>query len=153
MMTEHPARAAARRLMEIEERRGENAKEQWLALFADDALIEDPIGPSPVDPEGKGHRGKEAISAFWDLFIEPVQLKFAIQRSYAAGNEVANVGTITATVEGRTVATVEGVYTYKVNAAGKIVAFRAYWEFDRMAASPEGLAMLEEMGRPGAKPR
>ena len=37
-------------------------KEAWLANFADDAIVEDPIGPSHFDPEGKGHRGKEAIA-------------------------------------------------------------------------------------------
>ena len=64
------------RSMEIVQRKGENAKETWLALFADDAVIEDPIGPSPLDPEGRGHRGKEAIAAFWDLAIATVKLRF-----------------------------------------------------------------------------
>lgn len=135
MTTEHPARAASRRSMETVQRKGENAKEQWLALFADDAIIEDPIGPSPLDPQGKGHRGKGAISAFWDLTIANVQLRFDIHSSYAAGNEVANVGTITSTLADGTTITVEGVFTYRVDAAGKIVALRAYWEFDKMVVS------------------
>jgi hypothetical protein len=29
----------------------------------------------------------------------------------------------------------EGVFTYRVNAEGKIVALRAYWELDKAAAS------------------
>lgn len=145
-MGEHPARAAAQRCMDLETRKGEGAKQAWLALFDDDALIEDPVGPSPLDPEGKGYRGKEAIAAFWDAFIEPVCLEFAVRASYAAGDEVANVGTITARVDGRVVATVEGVFTYRVNAAGKIVAFRTYWELDRLQASEEGLALLDKPG-------
>ena len=36
-------------------------RDAWLANFADDAIVEDPIGPSHFDPEGKGHRGKDAI--------------------------------------------------------------------------------------------
>ncbi len=151
MTAEHPARAAGRRAMELEESKGEHAKQQWLALFADDAIIEDPIGPSPVDPAGTGHRGKQAIDAFWDLFIAPHQLKFDIERSYAAGNEVAFVGAVTASMDGRTLARVEGVFTYTVNATGKIVAYRAYWEFERMTPTAEGRAMLEEMSRPGGK--
>lgn len=134
MTTEHPARAAARRSMEIVQRKGENAKETWLALFADDAVIEDPIGPSPLDPEGRGHRGKEAIAAFWDLAIATVKLRFDIRSSYAAGNEVANVGTITSTTAAGMTVAVEGVFTYRVDAAGKIVALRAYWEFDKLVA-------------------
>ena len=42
-------------------------KETSLAVFADDAIVEDPIGPSHFDPEGKGHRGKEAIAKFFDM--------------------------------------------------------------------------------------
>ena len=49
----------------------EKDKQAWVDNFADDALIEDPIGRSPLDPEGKGHRGKEAISRFWDNQIAP----------------------------------------------------------------------------------
>lgn len=132
---EHPARAASQRSMEIVQRKGEGAKEAWLALFADDAIIEDPVGSSPLDPEGKGHRGKTAIGAFWDATIESVELRFDIERSYAAGNEVANVGSIRTTMPDGTTAVAEGVFTYRVNDAGKIVALRAYWEFDKMMAS------------------
>ena len=28
-------------------------KDEWLALFAPDAVVEDPVGPSMLDPEGK----------------------------------------------------------------------------------------------------
>lgn len=135
MTVEHPARAASQRSMELVQRKGEGAKARWVALFADDAVIEDPIGKSPLDPEGKGHRGKEAIAAFWDMAIAPVELSFDIRASYAAGNEVANVGTIRSTLANGVTATVEGVFTYRVDEAGKIVALRAYWELDKMLAS------------------
>ena len=29
-------------------------KKNWLSLFADDAIVQDPIGVSPLDPEGEG---------------------------------------------------------------------------------------------------
>lgn len=32
-----------------------------------DAVVQDPIGPSPFDPAGDGHRGPEAMRAFWEL--------------------------------------------------------------------------------------
>ena len=52
-------------------------KEAWLALFADDAIIEDPVGPSHFDHDGKGHRGKEAIAKFFDMDrTEPVGVSF-----------------------------------------------------------------------------
>lgn len=109
-------------------------KEAWLALFADDAIVEDPIGPSHFDPDGKGHRGKEAIAAFFDMAIAPSQLEFNFEKTYQCGNEEANVGTIEIVAQGFRV-TAEGVFTYRVNDEGKIVALRAFWELDRAAAS------------------
>jgi ketosteroid isomerase-like protein len=109
-------------------------KEAWLALFADDAVVEDPIGPSHFDPEGKGHRGKAAIAAFFDMAIAPSQLEFNFVDTFQCGNEEANVGHIVIVAQGYRV-TAEGVFTYRVNDDGKIVALRAYWELDRATAS------------------
>lgn len=132
---DHPARLASQRSMEIVQKKGDNAKERWLALFADDAIIEDPIGRSPFDPDGQGHRGKAAIAAFWDMTIASVALKFEIEKSYACGHEVANVGTITSTLPDGKSIDVPGVFTYRVDDEGKIVALRAYWELDKMMAA------------------
>ena len=49
-------------------------------MFADDAIVEDPIGPSHFDPEGKGHRGKEAIAKFYDMAIAPSELHVQLRR-------------------------------------------------------------------------
>jgi len=129
---EHPARIASQRSMSCSERR---SKEEWLSLFADDAIVEDPVGPSPLDQEGKGHRGKEAISTFFDRNIAPSGRKFEIKDSFACGQEVANVGTIHLSLpdgsEGRT----DGVFLYKVNDEGKIVSLRAFWELNRTLAT------------------
>jgi ketosteroid isomerase-like protein len=125
----HPARRAARASMSAVEA-GDRAA--WLALFAPDAVVEDPIGPSMFDPTGGGHRGADAIAAFYDTVISSGRVHFAIRESYAGGNECANVGTITTTLPDGSRAIVEGVYTYRVDDAGKIIALRAYWEPDRM---------------------
>jgi ketosteroid isomerase-like protein len=111
-------------------------RDAWLDLFADDALVQDPIGPSPFDPEGKGHRGKEAIAAFYDTVIAPSEaIDFEIDQSYlcGGGDEVADVGIIRTTIAGGThQAVVHVVMTYRSNGAGKIAALRAYWEFDAL---------------------
>lgn len=129
----HPARDAARASMLAVEA-GDRAA--WLGLFAPDACVEDPIGPSMFDPEGAGHRGADAIAAFYDAVIASGRVEFAIRESYAGGDECANVGTITTTLPDGTRAIVDGVYTYRVDAAGRIVALRAYWEPDRMTLVP-----------------
>lgn len=106
----------------------------WLALFADDAVVQDPIGPSPLDPGGAGHRGAAAIAAFYDTVIATAErITFEIESSYLCGDEVADVGVIrTMLPGGRQVAVVRGVYTYRSNGGGKLAALRAFWEFDAL---------------------
>lgn len=129
----HPARDAGRRSFDAVSR---GAKEEWLALFAEDAVLEDPVGPGPFDASGKGHHGKEAIAAFWDAAIAMVErFEFVVRDSYACGDEVANVGTITSYLPGGMVIDADGVFTYRVNEAGQIVALRAFWEVERAAAT------------------
>lgn len=101
----------------------------FLANFAEDALVEDPVGPSPLDPSGRGHRGHEAIGAFWDAIIAPGSVRFAIDRAIVCGDEIANIGTIFNRMpDGREVGA-EGVFVYRVNGAGKLVSLKAYWDF------------------------
>jgi steroid delta-isomerase len=130
--TEHPAHAAGRRSREAVQARD---KQAWLEVFADDAIVEDPVGPSAFDPEGKGHRGRDAISAFRDKAIAPTdEIEFNFRDTFQCGNEEANVGNIVITMGGHQI-TAEGVFTYKVDDDGKLVALRAYWEVDRAAAT------------------
>jgi len=110
----------------------------WVALFAEDAVVEDPVGPSAFDPEAKGHRGRDAIRAFYDTVISMGRVSFAIRESYAAGNEVANVGTITTTFDGGAKAHVDGVFTYRIDDEGRIAALRAIWSMDEMRMEQPG---------------
>jgi len=109
-------------------------REGWLDMFAPDAVVQDPIGPSPFDPEGTGHRGREAIARFYDTVISPSErITFEIESSFLCGDEVADVGTIRTTLAGGThMAVVRGVYTYRSNGKGKLAALRAFWEFDAL---------------------
>lgn len=132
MADEHPARAASHRSMQAVKAKNKDA---WLALFADDAVVEDPVGVSPLDPEGRGHRGKAAIAAFWDANIGSNEIGFDIRESYAAGDECANVGTITTAMPNGMKAAVDGVFVYRVNVAGQLVSLRAFWEIEQMFAS------------------
>jgi len=127
--SEHPARRASQRSAATVAR---GAKEDWLALFAPDAVVEDPVGPSVFDPEGKGHRGHDGIGRFWDLAIAGVQeFHFTITDSFANGDSCANVGTISTTLEDGTRVDTEGVFVYRVDEDGLITSIRAHWELDR----------------------
>ena len=73
-------------------------REGWLGLFTDDALVADPIGPSPFDPEGKGHHGRDAISAFWDKAIAATdKIEFNFVDTFQCGDEEANVEALSRT--------------------------------------------------------
>ena len=128
---EHPARRAA--LLSREYVHTKN-REGWLGLYAEDAIIEDPIGVSIIDPEGQGHRGGAAREAFWDNFIAPTNISIDIKDSFAAGNEVANYAVLTMIIDlggGKSLEQkVHGVFTYEVNDEGKLLALRGYWETD-----------------------
>lgn len=129
----HPARDAALRSYDAVCRK---AKDEWLTLFAEDGWIEDPVGPSVFDQEGKGHHGPDGRSAFWDLTIANTErFVFEINDSFAAGNECANVGTIHVTMANGYQIDTDGVFVYRVNDEGKIVSLRAVWEFDRAMAT------------------
>ena len=132
MSDEHPAHEAGRRSREAVAARD---KEAWLAVFDDDGIVEDPIGPSPFDPEGNGQRGRAAISAFCDKAIAPTdKIEFVFRDTYQCGNEEANVLHILITT-GDYQVTAEGVFTYKATADGRMAALRAYWEIDQAAGS------------------
>jgi len=111
-------------------------KDAWLALFAPDGVIEDPVGPSMFDAEGKGHHGREGISAFWDLTIANVErFEFVIRDSHAAGAEGANAGTITKHLPGGYRVDTDGVFVYRVAEDGLITSMRAFWEVERAMAT------------------
>ena len=130
----HPARDAARRSMTAV---AEGRKDDWLALFDPDALVQDPVGPSMLDPEGTGHRGAEEITRFWDKNFGAIsQFRFRVKDSFANGLSCANVVTITMWLgDGGATMTVDMVAVYTVNEKGQITSLRAHWEPDRAMAT------------------
>lgn len=132
---DHPARRAARASMAAV---AAGRKDEWLRLFAPDALVEDPVGPSFLDPDG-GHRGHQGIGAFWDGFIASISgYHFEVADSFANGACCANVATITTTMGDGTAMTIDCVLIYTVDEAGLITSLRAHWEPDRAMATLAG---------------
>jgi ketosteroid isomerase-like protein len=115
------------------ERIAEKDRDGWLALFADDAVIEDPVGPSMFDKSGAGHRGKDAIANFYDTTISMSEkVTITIDHSIECGDEVARVGEISITLPGGQVGLVTCVNIYKVGADGKLVSLRSFWDQDSL---------------------
>ena len=57
-------------------------------------------------------------------------IEFLFDDSFACGSEVVFTGKIRSIIGGMVI-DAEGVFTYRVNPDGKIVALRAFWEVDR----------------------
>lgn len=112
-------------------------KETWLDLFAPDGSVEDPVGASGFDPEGKGHHGREGLSAFWDKAIAIVErFEFVVHDSHAAGSEVANVGTFTTYLPGGYRVDTDLVAVYRVDeSTAKVQSLRVFWETARSMAT------------------
>lgn len=111
-------------------------RDGWLALFADDAVVQDPVGPSIFDPGGGGHRGKEAITAFYDNVISTSEsVKFDMRQWAECGDECVFAGTIHITIPGGQQGSVDLVNLYKVTEDGKVASLRSFWEFDKLSFS------------------
>ena len=105
--------------------RGE--REAWLALFAENAVLHDPYGPSPFDPDGKGFHGRQAIAGFWDAVIAGNSITGRIRESYPAGDSCANLITTLTRRSGQPPLEVSSVTVYQASDLGEIVRFTAYW--------------------------
>src|SRR5690606_9633779 len=130
---DHPARRASQRSYTAV---AAGDLDQWLTVYAEDAVIEDPVGPSMFDPEGRGHHGHDGIRAFWDLTIATIErFSFHIRESHANGRTCANVGTITTRFADGTVVDTELVMVYEIHDDGRVASMRAYWEPERAMAT------------------
>ena len=93
--------------------------------------MQDPIGASPLDPSGEGHKGLEAIEAFYDNVIANGDLIFEIKESIPCGDECANFAHITNKINGAEIKT-KMIVIYRVNSDNKIVSLRAFWDYQAM---------------------
>ena len=127
---EHPALVAARSSWRCVQAKD---KEGWLALMADDVRIEDPIGVGPTNPTGEGIRGKAEVGDFYEKNIAASKLHIETHESYVAGeNESAHVLTLTSEFPNGIKTRVRGIFTYRLDDAGKLASLRGYWTMDDM---------------------
>ena len=106
-------------------------KKNWLALFDENAIVQDPIGKSPLDPEGHGHKGIAAIERFYDTVIANGDIEFNILESIPCAEECANLAEIINIVGDVKIET-KMIVIYRVNSSDKIVSLRAFWDYQKM---------------------
>ena len=113
-------------------------KENWLALFTKDALVQDPIGKSPLDPEGNGHKGIAAIEKFYDTVVANGDIEFTIIESIPCADECANYAQIVNLVGDIKIET-KMIVIYRINSNNKIESLRAFWDYQKMEKQLNGL--------------
>jgi steroid Delta-isomerase len=108
-------------------------REGWLALMADDVLVEDPIGEAVTNPDGHGVCGKEAVGAFFDKTIARSEATVTCEETFPSSspNEIAHILLLHNKFDGFSTQ-VRGVFTYRVNEAGLLTNLRGYWNMDAM---------------------
>lgn len=111
----------------------------WLALMADDVVIEDPIGEAVTNPDGTGVRGKEALAEFYDANIGPNQLTVTCEERFPSSShaEIAYILVLHTRFQNGFTATVRGVFSYRVNDDGLITNLRGFWNMDAMTFGEE----------------
>lgn len=127
--TPTPARSARAAMRAVES----GSRERWLAAFAADARVEDPVGhAAPLV-------GHAALATFWDGAIAALgSARFDVGQQWEAGDEAVLIATVTvATADGAT-ATYDGAFHYTIDADGAIVSLRAFWDLPAVAAALAG---------------
>ena len=112
-------------------------KEGWLALMADDVVIEDPIGKAFTNPDGTGVRGKDGVSSWWENSVGFTTIRITCEETFPSSspNEVAHILSLRFTFDNGSASGVRGVFTYKVNDAGLLTNLRGFWNMDMMKAA------------------
>ncbi|TDG14093.1 hypothetical protein E2F43_11450 [Seongchinamella unica] len=111
----------------------EGNKEAWLALYAEDALVADPVGVSPMDPAGEGHRGIAAIEQFWDTVIGPSNIQIRVEKRWISGDYCCCVAQVARNDLGDgKYADCDMLAVYEVNEEGLITRMQAHWDFDQL---------------------
>lgn len=104
-------------------------REQWLDLFDDDSVVEDPVGPSPLDPPGKGHKGREAIARFYDRGVPELKsFEYEIRHSCLCGEEAAVLVTFRTTSKDGEERVMDAMNVYVKSPTGKLAALRSFWD-------------------------
>ncbi|HMJ04388.1 MAG TPA: nuclear transport factor 2 family protein [Conexibacter sp.] len=130
-----PAAQAIRAMRAVEQRQ----REAWLAGFAADALLEDPVGHAPP------RRGADAIADFWDTGIAALEnVRFDVRRAHEGPREALMLVDVTARAPGGASASYDAALHYVFDEQGAIVALRAFWDLPDVVAQFTGAAAAAE---------
>lgn len=100
----------------------DNDAEARGALFAEDAVFEDPVGTAPIV-------GKAALFAFWQRTAAvPTRFEPTLERIVVCGNEALVEFTLRISIEGTPSCTIRILENFRIDKQGKIAHLRAFWD-------------------------
>lgn len=119
MPTPEQVRAAVESYVELF---GAGNRDRWLALFAEDAVVVDPV---PSEP----HVGRKAIGGFWEGITSMAdRVEIDQQALHICGDQAALVYSVKlANADGGGMA-FDGVEVFSVDDQGLIRSVHAYWD-------------------------
>ncbi|MEZ5538493.1 MAG: nuclear transport factor 2 family protein [Pseudomonadales bacterium] len=141
-MTEHTEHLAIKANMQSVALAMQGDREGWLALYADDAVVQDPVGISPFDTSGAGHQGKAAIAKFWDMVIGPSKLTINVHKRIPSGERSCAVLQTAINDMGKGKTEVEMIAVYEVSDEGKIIRMSAFWSWADMESQLKKLGFM-----------
>jgi hypothetical protein len=112
------------------ERVAAHDRESWLALFGDDALVEDPVGSPPA------RKSTGALGRFWDTFIAPHDIRFEVRRDHFIGRDVFRDAVIHTRINAHVTIEVPAYLLYQLDdGAGGLHVRRmaAHWQLGRLS--------------------
>jgi ketosteroid isomerase-like protein len=113
------------------ERVAAHDRESWLALFRDDALVEDPVGSPPA------RKATGALGRFWDTFIAPHQIRFEVRRDHVIGRDVFRDAVIHTRIGPHVAIEVPAYLLYQLDDDGahglQVSRMAAHWQLGRLS--------------------
>lgn len=104
-------------------------RESWLALWDDNAVIEDPVGAEEFARPGRRYAGIAAITDFWDTMIAwNTDLSYEVERSYPTGDEELALAIHYQITKGSDVGDLHALNVYKRSQNGKLASMRSFWD-------------------------
>ncbi len=125
---------------------GQHDKERWLALYSDDAVLEDPVG-TPASHKGRrtGRLGDE-LGRFYEAFIGPSAIEMQVRQDIVSGMQVFRAVDIhTTNLKTGLKMVVPANLLYEIVSRGdglQIRRMQAHWELNRMSRMLMSQGML-----------
>jgi ketosteroid isomerase-like protein len=118
----------ARMSPEIANRHDEAA---WLALYTDDAVVEDPVGTPQCRRGARARRGKDDLERFYATFIAPTSIRIEERLDVVVGDTVIRDVVLHVKLPGGARGAIPAFLEYDLDASAgslRVRRMRAYWD-------------------------